>query len=177
MKTSNIISVAVALVVGVVLGYALSHQSVSVGAISPVGTTGTTGKYLSVTMSLNGTTGTTTSILNRFGQDVAVRATDVMCQTVGTSRTAYTGAGLAALNFKIATSSTNTVTGNVTDINANYLANLNVGTSTTDDYAATSTEGVIQGTSRIIPAGAYAIISSNATNTASCAVGLSVMPL
>lgn len=146
-------------------------------SISTPGTTGTTGKYYSQTISLATASGTTTSLYNNTGFDFAMRAFDVMCQSVGTSQTAYTGTGLAALNFKAATSSTNTVTGIVSDINTNYLANINIATSTVNSYNATTTEGVITGTSRIWPSNTYLIVSSNATNTASCAIGVSVMPL
>lgn len=176
-KTTFIVSVAIAILAGVISGYLLTHKDLSVSAISTAGTTGSTGKYLSQTMSLADSTGTTTSIFNPFGRDIAVRSVDVMCQGVGTSQTAYTGAGLSALNIEIATSSTNTITGNVAQINTNYLGNINISTSTVNSYIASSTEGVLVGTSRIIPSGTYAIISSNATNTAACAIGLSVMPL
>lgn len=114
---------------------------------------------------------------NNSGQDFAIRATDITCQGLGTSLTAYTGAGLTNLVFKMATSSTNNVTNNVADINTNYSANMTVSTTTITTYQATSTDGVIQGTSKVWPNGTYLIASSNATNTASCAIGVSVMPL
>ena len=179
MKTSIkiLIAVVIALVVGAAVEYFVTQEPVNTLAISPVGTIGTSGKYYSQTLSLATAAGTTTSMFNNSGVDFAARAVDVMCQTVGTSKTAYSGAGLAAVVFKMATSSTNTVTGNVPDINTNYLANITIGTSTVDSYNATSTEGVIAGTSKIWPNQTYLIISSNATNTASCAVGVSVMPL
>jgi hypothetical protein len=178
MKNSTkIILGAILVALLVEASYLLTHQDSSVQAISPAGTTGTSGKYYSQTISLATAAGTTTSMLNSSGQDLAMRAFDVMCQGVGTSLTAYSGAGLASLNFKAATSSINNVTNNVADINTKYMVNINVGTSTTDDYAATSTEGVIQGTSKIWPNGTYLIVSANATNTASCAVGVSAMPL
>ncbi len=177
MKNSTIISVAVALLVGVIIGYMSTHQDASVMTISPAGTTGTSGKYYSKAISLTDASGTTTSMFNNSGQDFAVRATDVMCQGLGTSLTAYTGTGLAGLTFSFATSSTNTVTGNVAQINTNYSAVINVSTSTVNSYQATSTEGVITGTTRVWPSGTYMIASANATNTAACALGISVMPL
>jgi len=177
MKITKVVVITAALAAAVALGYALVHSEPSATAISPAGTTGTSGKYYSQTLSLADATGTTTSMYNGSGFDLAARATDVMCQTLGTSRTAYSGAGLAALVFTMSTSSANTVSGNAAQINTNYLANITVSTSTTNSYQSTSTEGVITGTSRIWPNATYLVISSNATNTASCAVGVSVMPL
>lgn len=176
MRNKIIIGIVIAVLVGTVLGYTLSHK-VSLGTISPAGTTNTSGKYYSQTFSLATASATTTSILNASGFDLAVRAVDVMCQGMGSSKTAYTGAGLANLIIKIATSSTNAITKDVADVNTNYLANITIGTTTLDSYQASSTEGIIPSTTRIIPNGAYAIISSNATNTAACSVGLSVMSL
>lgn len=177
--TTFIVSVAVALFLGLFVGYYVSSQDnvAPTASISPAGTTGTTGKYYSQTLSLTSASATTTSLYNGSGFDFAIRSVDVTCQLVGTSKTAYTGTGLAALTFKMATSSTNTVTGQVTDINSNFAANITIGTSTVDSYNATSTEGVIAGTSKIWPNGTYLLGSANATNTASCAVGVSVMPL
>lgn len=175
--TKTIVLVAISLIIGTVVGYVFSHKSDIVTTVSPAGTTGTSGKYYSQTISLTSSSATTTSMYNNSGFDFAVRAVDVMCQSVGTSKTAYSGSGLATLNFKIATSSSSAVTGTVSDVNTNYMANINIGTSTVDSYNATTTEGVIAGTSKIWPNGTYSIISSNATNTASCAVGISVMPL
>lgn len=179
MKKSNlIVTVFVALAAVVILGYVLTHEnSQMAGTIAPVGTTNTSSIFLSNTLSLVGPGGTTTSVFNNTGYDLAERSVDVMCQSVGTSKTPLTGTGLASLTLRIATSSINTVSGDVGSINTNYLANMVIGTSTTDSYNSTTTEGVIQSTTRIIPNGTWAIISSNATNTASCAVGINAFRL
>lgn len=176
-STKVILITAIVLVMAVVAYMADHLNSGNVATISPAGTIGTSGKYYSQTMSLATAAGTTTSMFNNSGYDFAIRATDVMCQVVGTSKTAYTGAGLASLVVRTATSSTNAITLNVADVNTNYAAVDTIGTSTPDSYNATSTEGIITGTSRIWPNQTYLLISSNATNTAACAVGVSVMPL
>lgn len=175
-KYKIILVLIVIVSIGIVLYNFRYHENLP-GAISPAGTTGSSGKYLSQTISLATASGTTTSLYNGSGFDFAMRAVDITCQGLGSSKTAYSGAGLATLNFKAATSSTNLVTGIVSDINTNYLANTNISTSTVDSYNATTTEGVIAGTSRIWPNGTYLIVSANATNTAACAIGVSVMPL
>lgn len=175
MKKYIIILLAV---VAVVITYVSLKGNEMTALISPAGTTGTSGRYYSQTLSLATVSGTTTSLYNNSGYDFAIRATDVMCQGLGTSLPGYAGqSAIASLNFKFATSSTNTVTKNVSDINSNYSANINVSTTTPDSYTATSTEGILPSTTRIWPSGTYMIASANATNTASCAIGISVMPL
>jgi hypothetical protein len=95
-----------------------------------------------------------------------------MCTGLGTSQTAYTGAGLANLSF---TAGTTTTSAPAALSNSNYSFNSNISTTSSVTYVASSTEGVISGYSRIWPTGTYWTVSSNATNTATCTIGVSVL--
>lgn len=169
-----IIAVAVALALGVVAGYFLAHQDSDVATFSPTGTTNTSAKIASKVISLSSESGTSTSIYNNSGFDWGIESSFAVCNEVGTSRTAYSGAGLAALLMRGATTSTEAP---AVVSNANYGSNITVSTSTPISYNASSTEGVIAGTSRIVENGKYFTFFSNATNTASCTVGIHYLNL
>lgn len=176
-NSTKLISVAVvALVVGVVLGLQFAPKQETVGAVSATGTTNTTAKVFSKVMSLSSSSATTTSIYNGTGIDYAVKDSFAFCNTVATSKTAYTGAGLANLIITGATTSS-AISSNLADANTNYGTNLTIGTSTVDSYASSTAETTPNGTGRIFPSGTYYTFSSNATNTASCTVGVDVMAL
>lgn len=118
---------------------------------------------------------TSTSVLNADGQDRVVRGVDVACSGVGTSKTAYTGAGLATLTFTAATSSTASP---AALSNTNYTLNVTVPTSTTDVYVSTSTSSGVNsatGNSMRWQSGSYMTVASNATNTAACIVSVSYL--
>lgn len=136
---------------------------------SPVGSTFGTAKIAEVEMTPATASATSTFILNSDASDRYIESSNVVCSGVGTSLTAYTGAGLAALLVQMATSSATTA-GPIG--NSNYASNITVSTSTVVSYNASTTEGVIAGTSRRWPAGAYLGIFWNATNTAACVVGV-----
>ncbi len=175
MKKSNIISVFVALVIGTVLGYALSHQSNSVVAnLAPTGTTNSTAKVLSIKMDLSSTAGTTTSIL--IPQDFAVANSFAFCTSLGYSSTTVAGLPLASLLIKGATTST-AVTGNLADYNTNYATQLVISTTTSMSFASSTSESALVGNGRYLPSAAYYTFSANATNTAQCTVGVNVVAI
>lgn len=167
-KTILILSVAVALLLGLTAGYYVSSRDNQGVKFAPTGTSNTSAKIASKVMDLSSASGTSTSIYNGSGFDWGIESSFAVCNGVGTSKTAYTGAGLAALLMQAATTSTNAP---AVVSNTNYASNQTVSTSTSISYNATSTEGVITGTSRIVKNGEYLTFFANATNTASCTVG------
>lgn len=141
---------------------------------SPTGTKFATQRVSAVTWSLASSAATTTSLYNEDRNDRVIESTFVACDTVGTSRTAYTGAGLAALTIKSATTSANApaiVTN--TNLTTNFTA---VATATVNMFDTTSTDPVLGDNGRVWPSGSYLSFFSNATNTASCTVGVKYVP-
>lgn len=114
-------------------------------------------------------TASTTSILNTSSNDYYIEDGFVMCDNFGTSPNT---AAASAVNVKAATTT-------VSDLglqgNANFALNFNFSTSTLYSYSATSTEGVITGSSRVWPSGTYLSFLINATSTTGvCTVGVNV---
>ena len=112
-------------------------------------------------------TATSTSILNTSGSDLGVIQVNIVCEGVGTSQTAYTGAGLAALTLSIGTSSI----ASPTVIPTNLVGPAITIATSTGQFVLASTS---QSTSwnDIWPAGSYMTAWFNATNTAKCHVGV-----
>lgn len=137
-------------------------------------TSGTSGTQQVATFAFNPTiaSATTSSVLNGDTQDRVVTGSDVACSGVGTSKTAYTGAGLAAVTFTMSTTST---ANPAALTQTNYVLNATFATSTTDSYVSTTSANVVNsatGNGVRWQAGSYMTISSNATNTAACVVGV-----
>ncbi len=141
-----------------------SSQSAITGTIGgSVGATFNTAKVGQVNISP--TIGaTTTGVLNTDATDRFIESTYYACSGVGTSQTAFTGAGLAALTLKIATGTTQAP---AAITNGNTIQQT-VSTSTPDSYTASTT---IASMIRIWPTGTYLNFEFNATNTAACTVG------
>ncbi len=140
-------------------------QQMQVGSTSGTGNT-----YHAATFAFNPTTAaaTTSSIVNGDAQDRIVTAAYVSCSGVGSSNTAYTGAGLANLTFTMATTAASAPAALV---NVAYVLQQNVATSTVDtQVASTSISKFATGNAIRWQAGSYMSISSNATNTAACTV-------
>ncbi len=143
---------------------------------SPVGSTFSTSKFAAVAVNLAnvGANGTSTSILNTDTSDRYPISIDLGCEGVGTSQTAYSGTGLAALTLSVATSSTaNPLPSNA---NTNYVgaATLVIPTSTVQ-VAISSSTAALPGNTRsgvVWGAGTYMTFTFNATNTAACSVGV-----
>lgn len=146
---------------------------------SPAGSTFNTAKVATIEWAPSILTGTTTSIFNSDTSDRTVESVKYSCTTLGTSKASETGAALLSLNFKAATTSSSNPAGQL-GANTNYLFNSNVATTTPFQYVSSSTPGIATtaGTLdfvRVWPASGYITFLSNATNTATCLVGVSYL--
>lgn len=122
-----------------------------------------------------GTAGaTTTSILNTDLTDRMITTVRAICGSVGTSRTAYTGTGLASWQLSIATTTTSNPT-SLGSVNLVSGAAITVATATPDVVISSSTPSI--STNFFFgdrwAAGTPLTFSFNATNTAACTVGVS----
>ena len=178
-KNIGIGAVVVAAILGAVtfFGFSPFIKLVQTFGTSAAGSTGTTARQYNiygVNLAAPGPNATSSSLLNSTGQDIYPTMVDVGCEQVQTSKTAYTGSGLAALTLSVGTSSTaapNVVPGNLL-VNA-YV----IGTST-GNFVMASTTSVTGNTASttgigIWPNGTYLTFWFNATNTAVCTVGVS----
>lgn len=167
------LGIVFAFVIGGLIGY-VSHQSHALGATNnAAGTTFNTAKVAQVNITPSTGSATSSSILNSDATDRYITNSYVACNTVGTSLTAYTGAGLTSAGWlwRMATTAA-AITGALADSNTNYASNAPLSTSTAVSFIASSTEGVLTGNSRIWPTGTYLTIQPNATNTAVCTAGV-----
>lgn len=147
---------------------------------STTGTTFGTAKFAGVAVNLAnpGANGTTSSVLNTDANDRYVSSIKIGCEGVGTSLTAYTGAGLASLTMFAATSSSQTPTSNAFNTNKVGGGNVTIGTSTVTfaEGSSTTQGGATAGnnaaTYSIWPTGTYMVFTTNATNTALCTFGV-----
>lgn len=176
---------AIVLVAGALIAGAYYYPQVAaVGAPSATGTTFTSQKIATVVMAPTAAGATTTSILNSDSFDRWIDETVVACSGVGTSRTAYTGAGLAAWFVRMATTSTSAP--NSFGGNTNYVTTMTIATSSAFSFVASSSPSQYLSSSdptvatssmpavnRFWPSGSYLTIDYNATNTATCTVGVS----
>ncbi len=169
------ILITVALVVAIALGVGAYFYPENVQSLgnSATGTQFGTAKIAATSWSLATGSATTTSLYNNDQNDRIIQSSFVSCTGVGTSKTAYTGAGLAALIVRAATTTT-AAPAIVT--NTNYVANYSsVGTTTTVSYQASSTDPVLSSYGRVWPAGTYLSFYANATNTAQCIAGVNYL--
>lgn len=174
-KTVLGIGTVTLLVIGLAIGYTLAPRTELVQGISSPGATGSTAKLYTITFSPS--TGTSTSLLNTDGTDRAVTSTVAYCTGIGSSFSGFAGAGLANLTLKSSTSTSATVTA-ATLANINYMYNASVSTSSPWLSIASSTIGGGLGdVTRVWPTGTYINFEFNATNTASCTLGVSAIPL
>lgn len=183
--TKVVISLVVAAVVagGVYGGYKFlfAHPETQTLGTTAQGGTFNTARYAGIAVNLAspGANATSSSILNSSSNDYFITKIGVGCESLGTSRTAYTGGGLAALTLSIATSSTAAPASN-SNVNVVGTAPLTIATSTANFVVASSTTN---GTStvgsslvsNIWKAGSYLTFTTNATNTAVCTFGVDYM--
>lgn len=166
---NNIFIGVIGILVGFAVAYALfGNQQPVVRLSSAVGTTFNTAKVAQINFSPATASATSTSILNTDESDRYVESAYVACGSVGTSQTAYTGAGLAALVFTAGTTTANAPATPTASALQSML--VTVSTSTTDSFIATTT--YTSPFSRRWNAGSYMTFFSNATNTAACTVGV-----
>lgn len=144
---------------------------------SAAGSTFNTAKFAGITFGLAtpGANGTSSSVTNTDASDRYVTGYRVGCQNVGTSLTAYTGTGLAALTYSIGTSTT-AAPASINPFAAITL-NRTLGTTTSAIVVASSTTQVATSSyAAIWHSGEIMTITFNATNTASgCTFGLDYM--
>lgn len=162
----------VAVVAGVLALFYFEAPRLAFGA-SPTGSAFADSKVADVAINLAapGANATSTSILNTDANDRYITSEKTLCEGVGTSKTAYSGGGLASLTVTIATSST---AAPATNGNTNTLPVITVATTTTQYGIASSTmatpgNGLI---SDIWAANSYLTFTVNATNTATCIIGV-----
>lgn len=157
-------------IVGLVMIYLLSAKA---HAASPQGSTYFNGNFAGtvISMAAPGANATSTSILNTTGNDLYITGEKLLCENVGTSKTAYTGAGLASVTFTAATSSTAAPAINA---NTNTLPVMTLATSSVQFTLSSSTAGTPGNglVSNLWLAGSYLTFFANATNTANCTVGV-----
>lgn len=164
---------AAIVVVGVMAagGYLYPKFNLSLG--SSAGATFNTAKYAGVVANLAtpGANGTSTSIRNTDSGNRYVTGLRYGCSGIGTSQTAYTGAGLASLQLTVGT--TTTAAPAVIPASPFLVANaLVIATSSVNTAAGSSTPTVALGNATIWPAGSYMTFWVNATNTAACTFGV-----
>lgn len=172
MNKQNIIwTVVIAALVSAFVVVMLPHSSPSsLGGAAPTGATFDNGSFAGIVMAPLTGTATTSSILNNSGSDRYVYDSRLACNGLGTSQTAYTGAGLASLTLLIGTSSTASPAA-LTPFAR--VASLTVATGTSMTVMASSTTATATSTLPAIwTAGSYMSFSFNATNTAACTVGV-----
>lgn len=131
---------------------------------------------VAINLAAPGVNATSTSIINTDGNDRYITSEKATCESVGTSKTAYTGTGLASLTLSIATSTTANPASNA---NTNTLPVITVATSTTQFGIASSTVGTPGNglVGNVWLAGSPLTITANATNTATCTVGVDYIGL
>ncbi len=174
MNNNLYTSIAIVLVGAIAVGayFYPSFSANQTASGSATGSTFTNAKAAAVVFAPADATATTTFMYNSDANDRYVTGINAACTGVGTSFTQISGAGLAALQFRAATSSTNTA---VVIANTNNAAVVPVATSTPIMQVASSTIPT-NAYMQVWGAGTYMAITSNATNTAVCTVSLPYLP-
>lgn len=165
-----------AVILGLLIYGAYQFPTVQVATVqSTAGSTFNSAKFAGIVADLSspGSTGTSTSVLNTDSSDRYVTGLRAGCSAVGTSRTAYSGAGLAALTVSAATSSTASP---ATQSNTNAVGggSVTIGTSTAQ-WAVSTSSATGSGSNapyNVWAAGSYMTFTTNATNTAQCTFGV-----
>ncbi len=163
-------------IVGALVVLAIAGAYVFPEAVSPLGTsdTGSTfnsAKTAAIVMAPQSNAASSTSILNGDSNSRYITNSFIACNNFGTSPSS---GNLNAVTVQIATTTTSA---NGLQGNANFAGNFTFSTSTLFAYNATSTEGVITGTSRVWPASTYLTFNLSATSTAGvCTVGVNYVP-
>lgn len=173
------ILVILALVVGFVVGHSFFATTVA-GATLPVGTTNSTPREAFIVYSPTVPGATTTSMFNPDANDRVIVSAKYECTGIGVSQTINTGASTLPVILFMATTST----ANPTQLfNTNYVWDNILATSSTSgpaalDYQASTSPGFVPVniSDRIWAAGSYLSVASNATNTATCNIGVDYLP-
>lgn len=142
---------------------------------SSAGTTFSTAKIATVVMSPSaaGANATTSSILNTDASDRKIETFVADCSGVGTSQAVNTGGGLASAGFIVSAATTSTSVPTVVT-NTNALT-LPISTSTPDSYNIVGNATTTVALNRVWASGSYLTFQFNATNTASCIIGVNYL--
>jgi hypothetical protein len=133
---------------------------------SAAGTTYNDAKVAAIVWNPQSNAASSTSILNSDAGTRYITDSFIVCNNFGTSP-ATNNASAVTVQIATTTTSANGLQGNT-----NYAGNFTFSTSTLVAYTATSTEGVITGTSRAWPTSTYLTFNMSATSTAgTCTVG------
>lgn len=173
MKT-KIITAVVGIVIGLVAGFFLFDSENVLSLVSTSNsTTFSSAKIAEVGFSPATGSATSTSILNTDSNDRIVTGSFFYCNNLGTSYTAYTGAGLTSLGvlFKAATTST-AAPATVSNVNLVLSATVATTSAGSSVYVASTTTPFPNDVGRLWASGSYMTFFSNATNTATCVVGV-----
>lgn len=169
---NKILGIGIVLAVIVAVGgYFYPKFSPSLGASA--GSTFLSAKFAGIVANLAnpGANATSSSILNTDAGNRYVTGFRYGCSNVGTSKTAYTGAGLA--NLQITVGTTSTAAPAAIPSQAFLIANaLNISTTSVNTASGSSTPTVALGNATIWPTGSYMTFWVNATNTAVCTFGV-----
>lgn len=174
-KTTKIVGIIVLLAV-LVGGYFYPkyYQNVQVQGVSTAGATYGTSKTALAVLTLSTTAGSSTAILNDSAVDRYVTRSYAACQGLGTSFGWPNAAAsfLDSLRVFMATSSTANQAGATTT--SNWVANLTISTSSPTGvaYVGSSTEPFPNVVTHIWPTNTYLVMTSNATNTGTCTLGV-----
>jgi len=170
-------AIVVAVIAGVLGGFIGGKLSSTTNVVhvdgttgSPVGSTFNTARIAMINASF--ASATSTGVYNGDTSDRIITDATWDCTGVGTSQTAYTGAGLVTWTISMATSSTASGSSFV-NANTNYVVTTVQATSSPEVYVASTTPGLTGSAFvRRWAAGSYLNIFTNATNTAACVIGV-----
>lgn len=184
--TKSILALVGAVIVGGFIWgayqYPKASTQVAAGA-SPAGTTFSTAKFFGVAIApaAPGTNATSSSVQNNTGQDLGIVSTRAFCEGLGTAKTAYSGAGLAALTVTIATSSTAApaINANTNTVGSTAMT-LATSTGNFTEASSTSSNGATSPGSTLVSniwaAGSFLSFYVNATSTGTCTIGVEAIP-
>lgn len=171
MNKLTLFGIVLALVVAIG-GYFFPQVVPSLGSNSGTNTSAKQVEAVSWDLS----TGTSTSVY--VPTNMTASQFQLSCTGVGTSQTAYTGAGLASVTLEAATTSTShtsdTPTSNTAVSNTNLIVSTTLATSSAITTMASTTQSVggLAGVSQLLLGGSYVTFFTNATNTAICNIGV-----
>src|ERR1700694_2136690 len=161
-----VLALGIALVITGVIWFLVNKQAPVMLGSSPVGTSFNDAKVSAIAINLAnvGANGTSTSILNTDAGDRYVSSVELACEGVGTSKTAYTGTGLAGLQMNVGTTST---AAPATFVSAMPLASaIAFATSTSNFILSSSTLAIATSSNAMVwNANSYMTFNFNATNT------------
>lgn len=174
MKNNPLVqAIVVAVIAGALSGLIAAKLTSKTEVIQAGSATGSTFNSAKVAMiNASFASATSSGVYNSDASDRIITDATWSCTGVGTSQTAYTGAGLATWTISMATSSTASGS-SFLNANTNYVVTTVQATSAAEVYIASTTPGLTGSVFvRRWAAGTYLNIFTNATNTAACTIGV-----